>query len=344
MGKKSKVSKDLESSGLLLFMFHRRVPLLIITLAAVVVSLVVSLLITPRYKSNVILYPGNLGSVSRSLIAPAHMRGDIMRFGQESDAERLLQVLHSNTIRTYIIDKYDLMEHYGIKESSRFPRTELNSKLDNNVRFRKTEYMAIEIEVLDEDPSVAAAMADDIAGYLDSVMNNILRDRAYSSFKIVEEEYLRLEQEIDLIRDSLRKIREIGVVDYESQAEVLNDAYAKAILNRDTSSINFFRDKLRTLSAYGGAYVSLRDKLLYQTEKLSEIKSVYNEARIDAERMIPHTFIVENATEAEKKTYPVRSLIVVVSTVSAFLLAFFTLLLADAVKRKVLVHGKALRS
>lgn len=340
MGKKSKASHNLESSGLLLFIYYRRMPLLIITIAALVISVVVSVLITPRYKSSVILYPGTLASISRSLLAPAEVRGDIMRFGQESEAERLLQVLHSNTIRTYIIDKYDLINHYGIKEGSRFPYTELNNQFNNNVRFRKTRYMAIEIEVLDKDPSIAAAIANDIASHVDSVMNKILRERTYNAYKIIEEEYFRVEQEVKMIQDSLRKIRQIGVIDYESQAEVLNDAYAKAIMNRDTISINLFSDKLRTLSIYGGTYLNLRETLLHLTERLDEIKSACNEARIDAENTISYTFIVENAVEAEKKAYPVRSLIVAVSTISAFLLALFILLLSDAVRRKVKVHRK----
>lgn len=340
MGKKTKFRKDMKSPELLRFMFLRRVPLITITLTALVVSLVVSFLITPRYKSRVVLYPGTLSSVSRSLIAPAEVRGDIMRFGQESDGERLLQVLNSNAIRAYIIDKYNLMDHYGINTDSRFPHTELNNKFNNNFRFRKTEYMAIEIEVLDHDPLVAADMANDIAGHVDSVMNNILRDRAYSSFKIVEEEYRRLGGEVDLLRDSLRKIREKGIVDYESQAGVLNEAYASAVLNRDTSSINFFGERLQVLSSYGGDYVSLRENLLYQTEKLSEIRSIYHESRIDAERSIPYTFVVENAVEAEKKAYPARSLIVAVSAIAAFLLALFTLMLADAIKRSIPARRK----
>ena len=335
MGKKSRESKEIDSSGLLLFIYNNRAALLVITIAALILSVVVSLLITPRYRSAVVLYPTTLTGVSQSLSVPSPLRGQIMRFGQESDAERLLQILNSETVRSRIIDKYDLFSHYGIKERSRFPRTELNKKFDKNVRFRKTEFMAIVIEVLDSDPAMAASMANDIAVYADSVMNNILMDKAISTYQIIGEEYRRMKSEIDRTEDSLRTIRRLGVVHYEAQAEVMNNAYATAILNKDSAGISFFRERLRTLSAYGGAYVSLRERLEFLNEKFSDFQSVYDAARVDAEKSVPYTLIVDRAYEAEKKSYPVRSLIVVVSTISAFLFTLFMLLVADAVQSRV---------
>ncbi len=340
MGKKSENSRDITSHGLLLFIYQRRVPLLTVTLAALVVSVVVSLLITPRYSSSVTIYPSPVSGISRSLIGSDLSRVDMMSFGQESDAERLLQLLQSDVIRDRMIERYNLMEHYGINENSRYPYTALNRKYNSNVNFGKTRYMAIDIEVQDTDPAVAASMANDIAAYVDSVMNHMMRDRALRSLAIVEEEYRRLKQDVSVLEDSLRKIREMGIIDYESQAEVLNEAYAAAVLNRDTAGINFFSEKLGMLSSYGGAYINLRDNLVLHLEKLNELRSFVDEARINAEGFMPYKYVVSDAREAEKKSYPVRSVIVAASTVSAFLLTLFALLLTDAFRRQVLVRAK----
>ena len=339
MGKKSKASKNLASGGLLLFIYPKRVPLSTITVAALIVSVIVSLLITPRYRSTVTLYPATFTNMSRSLMGPATVRGDIMNFGEEADGERLLQVLQSETIRDRIVDKYNLMEHYEIKEDSRFPHTALSRKYKNNVRSRKTQYMAIEIEVLDNDPAQAAAMANDIAGYADSVLNIMLTERTALAVDVLEEEYRKQLEVKGMLQDSLRRIRELGVIDYESQAEVLNEAYANAILSRDTESIKLFEDKLRVLSTYGGTYLSLRYDAEYQGVRLNTLKSAYDEALINLERQMTYTFIVDKAREAEKKAYPVRSLIVIVSTVAAFLFALFFMLLADALRRQLLVRA-----
>jgi uncharacterized protein involved in exopolysaccharide biosynthesis len=339
MGKKTKFSKNMASGGLLLFIYQKRVPLIAITVAALIVSVIVSLLITPRYRSTVTLYPATFTNMSRSLMGPATIRGDIMNFGEESDAERLLQVMQSETIREKIVEKYNLMEHYEIKEDSRFPHTALNRKYKNNVRSRKTQYMAVEIEVLDTEPVNAAAMANDIAAYADSVLNTMLTERTTLAVEVLEEEYRRQLEFKGMLEDSLRRIRELGVIDYESQAEVLNEAYANAILSRDTESIKLFENKLRVLSTYGGTYLSLRYDIEYVGVRLNTLKSAYDEALINLERQMTYTFIVDKATEAEKKTYPVRSLIVIVSTVAAFLFALFFMLLADALRRQLLVRA-----
>ena len=335
MGKKSKAGKDLESGGLLLFIYNNRVPLVSITLLAAVVAVIVSLLITPRFRSTVILYPAPASGMAVALTGPAMLRQELTGFGVETDAERLLQVLQSDVIRDRMVEKYDLLEHYGIKADSRYPYTVLEKKFRNNVRSRKTEYMAVEIEVLDTDPVVAASMANDIAGYIDSVMNRMLKERAERTLAIVGEEYRRLKLEIETMQDSLDRIRRLGVIDYESQSEVLSNAYASAVLSGDTASMNFFRDRIRTLSAYGGAYVSLRDNLLYQVESLNELKIVYDQALVNAREQVPYKFIVDEARAAEKKSYPVRSMIVIVSTISAFIFALFVLVLIEAFRKQV---------
>ena len=52
-------------------------------------------------------------------------------------------------------------------------------------------------------------------------------------------------------------------------------------------------------------------------------------AKVDAENQLPHKFIVTNAYIPEIKAYPKRSIIVVVSTLSAFLMGLMMLLMFD---------------
>ena len=42
-------------------------------------------------------------------------------------------------------------------------------KYKSNVKFRRTEFLSIEIAVLDEDAQMAADIANEIASYMDSV-------------------------------------------------------------------------------------------------------------------------------------------------------------------------------
>ena len=55
------------------------------------------------------------------------------------------------------------------------------------------------------------------------------------------------------------------------------------------------------------------------------MKGKYEEAKVDAEARIQNFFIVTNPFAAEKKSYPIRWLIVVVSVFGALLTGFITI-------------------
>ena len=72
------------------------------------------------------------------------------------------------------------------------------------------------------------------------------------------------------------------------------------------------------------------------SNKLGRMRESFDEARVNTEQFIPYKFIVDEARVAEKKAYPLRSLIVAISTLSAFTLALFSLLFINAFRRRVL--------
>ena len=57
------------SLDLLVFLYKKRKPIIIITIIGAIVSVIVSLMITPMYKSEVIMYPTSSASVSQSLLS-----------------------------------------------------------------------------------------------------------------------------------------------------------------------------------------------------------------------------------------------------------------------------------
>ena len=285
--------------------------------------------ITPLYRSTVIMYPSSPSSISRTLVSENSANNDLLEIGEEEQTEQMLQLLNSNLIKDRIIEKYDLLNHYEIKTGSKYIYTQLNKKYANNFTFRRTEFMAVEISVLDRDPKMAADMANDIADLIDSTKSTIQKERAIKGFEIVKKEYLTLQNEIRVKEDSLTKLREFGVHDYETQSEMINQQLAIELAAGNNSAIQRLEKRLDVLAKYGSSYVSLRDALEFDIEQLSVLRSKYNEARIDAEEFLPQKFIVNKAFAAEKKSYPVRWLIVVLSCFSAILLSFLLLLVIE---------------
>ena len=324
-----------DSIDLILYVYRRKIPLIVISLFAFLVSLIASLTIPPKFKSTVVMFPASSTSVSKTLLTDNPSQKGILTLGEEEEAEQMLQILNSGQIRDRIVMKYDLMDHYEVDPDSKFPLTRLRNKYKKNISFKKTQFMSVEISVLDTDPQMAANIANNIASLVDSTMNLMQQDRAFLALKVVEEEYFSLRDQIRVLEDSLNVLRGFGVYDYEAQAEMFSNAYAVAIVEKNVEGAREIEKKLKVLEKYGGAYVSIRDFLEFEKKHLSELKAKYAEAQVDANQNLPHKFIVDHAYMAEKKSYPKKSLIVFVSTVSAFFLALILMFVFESIRERV---------
>ena len=76
MKKPTETDLNFNTTNLLLFMYSKRKPLIIISIIAFVVSVLVSLLITPRFRSTVIFFPASSASVSEALISTSGSYGE----------------------------------------------------------------------------------------------------------------------------------------------------------------------------------------------------------------------------------------------------------------------------
>jgi uncharacterized protein involved in exopolysaccharide biosynthesis len=323
--------------GLIRFAWDRKWILIALSTLAFILSIIYSLSIKPRFRSEVILFPASSVSISKSLLETNSLitdSRDALSFGGDDDAERLLQILHSDRIKDYITRKFNLMSHYRIDSTGAFPRTLLYNKFKGNVKSKRTEYMSIEISVLDEDPQMAADIANAIVSYVDSTIRNMQHIRAMEALAIVEDEYLQTQTEVQMISDSLQKIRQLGVIDYESQAKALNTAYTNALAQGNKEASGLLLKRINILATYGGTYVELSKKLDFEIERLKELKVKYASSKLNTNLNIPHMFIVDKAIKAERKAVPKRSIIVMMSTLSTFALALLLLIVLNSIKKR----------
>ena len=320
---------EISSVNLLEFIFKRRKELIVIGTVAALISAIASFVITPKYKATVIMFPTQTSSISKALLAENSGKDDILKFGEEEEAEQMLQILNSDQIQAKVCEKFNLLEHYNIDKTDPFKYTKLFEEFKENISYERTEFMSVKIEVLDKDPQLAANICNTISELMDSVKNGMQKQRAVAGLKIVERSYLALKDEIRGINDSLKSLRMLGINDYETQSQVFNEQYATAIAKNNSSGAKLLEEKLKILSTYGGSYVSLRELHEAQIKQLALIKAKYEEAKVDAEQILTQKFIVNKATKAEKKSYPIRWLIVVVSTLSALIFGFIVLLLME---------------
>ena len=365
MFQKARESAYLESTSLLLLLVRWRKPLIIIFLVTLIASTIFSgpSFIKPKYKSSVIFFPSATNSVSKAIMEESSSeKQDILAFGQEEQAEQMLQILNSDEIRELIIKKYNLLSHYDILSDEEYPQTSLVEKFKDNISFSRTEFMSVRIDVLDTDPQMAANIANDIASLVDSMKTKIQRLRSQEALSIIKRAYESKMESMKLKEDSLRSIFEKGVLDFGTQTEILNKelAQASSVFSNENAGLNVLKkyksendtavinsqvriagaqarmknmqSQMQLLSKYGGANISLSQELSIDREELSKIKKQYDKLSLDANQNLSPKFIVNNAVKAEKKSYPVRWLIILVSMTITFILSIFTLLIFERVR------------
>jgi len=334
MAKDNNTNFKFTSTDVVLFAWEKRIPLIIISLIAIIVSTFVSFRLTEMFKSTVILFPISAASSSKYLLSNQYFgRQTLFEFGEEEQCDQLLQILNSDNIKNRIIEKYDLYTHYDIKPDSKHIQFEINKTYRSNIRFRRTKFTSVIIEVLDKDPVKAADIANDIADLIDSTMNNIHRKRTLAGFKSVEQEYNDANQIIKEMEDSLKVLQKMGILDIEYQTKELTLAYSNALIERNENAAKIIEKKIKLLEKYSGTFNSLTKSLVYEYSRRNVLKIKYAEAKVDAEQMLPYKYVVDEAIPADKKSYPKKSLIVLQSTFSAFILAYIILLLMDIIRK-----------
>jgi uncharacterized protein involved in exopolysaccharide biosynthesis len=334
MAKDNHTAFKFTSTDIVLFAWEKRTPLIVISLVAIVVSTFVSFRLTEMFKSTVILFPASAASSSKYLLSNQYFgRQTLYEFGEEEQCDQLLQILNSDNIKNRIIEKYDLYKHYDINPDSKHSQFEMNKTYRGNIRFRRTKYTSVLIEVLDKDPVKAADIANDISDLVDSTMNDIHRERTMAGFKSVEREFNEANKNIKELEDSLKVLQKMGILDVEYQTKELTLAYSTALIEGNEKAASLIENKIKLLERYSGAFNSLTESLEYEFSRRNVLKIKYGEAKVDAEQMLSYKYVVDQATPADKKSYPKKSLIILQSTFSAFILAYIILLVLDIIRK-----------
>lgn len=335
MSQESNSNREFDASQLFVFLYRYKKLLVLISVISVILAVVFSSpwFIPPKYESSVIMYPASSNSISKALLTERQSSDqDVLKYGEEAATEQMLQMLNSARIRNRIVKEFNLMEHYEIKPDDKYKHTKLQEAYENSIKFKRTEFMAVKVSVLDTDPEMAAGIANQIAEIVDSVKNEIASQRAEKAYQIVKTEYEQLQAEISMMEDSLTHLRRLGIHDYESQAEMFNQQLAKEVAKGNNRGVNALEKKLNQLAEYASGYIGLSQQIEYDREKLSLLKRKLEEAEVDAFEILPQKFIVEHAYASEKKAYPVRWLIVVVTLIGALLITSMVLLIVENLK------------
>lgn len=310
-----------DNSGIINLLSKYKLHLIIITLIAIAASVIFSgeRFIKPKYKAVAILYPSN-----------------IIPYSDETSTEQMLQLLQANDIREKIIAKYNYQDKFNIKLNTPAAKAKLYAIYDENVVIKKTEYESVKIEVWDTNPDTAAAMAKDIIVFMSDKAREVRQNTGRELQKMYEESMQYKLALIDSMEKMAKEIRvKYGILDYEAQSKEVSKQYLQAIAKGSKTGITEMDRVIRNLEEKGGEYMALQNNIQGERKDYYKIKSKRDKELSNATKTLTYANVITKPEPPDSKSYPVRWIIVTVTTLSTLLLAIIILSIIDNRNRRV---------
>ena len=315
-----------ERQNLLLFIWKKRKPILLVTGIASVLALVVAMLMKPLFLSTAIVFPAATSSVSFS--EQRNAKASSMDFGEEEQAEQLVQILQSSRIREKVITQFGLMEHYGIDSTDVNKNFKMMKEYEGHISFTRTRYGSISIDVLDEKPEIAAEIANKIVDLIDTVKNTMINERTMPAFEVNKRKRDLLDQDLKTILVQLDTLAEKGVISIEGRTNL----YTAFVEAKSAQDREFLKKQIDVNLLYGARFDGLEQMRDEKIVKLEKFLDSYEQAESDAYANFTHKFIVERAVVADKKDKPKRLIIVLLAAMGTFVFMVFLLLINEKFK------------
>jgi len=315
-----------ERQNLLLFIWKKRKPIILVTGIASVLALVVAMLMKPLFLSTAIVFPAATSSVSFS--EQRNAKASSMDFGEEEQAEQLVQILQSSRIREKVISQFGLMEHYGIDSTDVNKNFKMMKEYEGHISFTRTRYGSISIDVLDEKPELAAEIANKIVDLIDTVKNSMINERTMPAFEVNKRKRDLLDQDLKTILVQLDTLAEKGVISIEGRTNL----YTAFVEAKSAQDREFLKKQIDVNLLYGARFDGLEQMRDEKIVKLEKFLDSYEQAESDAYANFTHKFIVERAVVADKKDKPKRLIIVLLAAIGSFVFMVFLLLINEKFK------------
>ena len=287
------MDKYFDNTPILKAVFKYKWHIMVITIVAAALGAIFSgsNFITPKYKSEAVVYPSGRAE-----------------FSDETFTEQMLQIMESNEIMDSVAEVFNLMEHYKIDKNYPHAKTVLVYEYRDRVSISKTPYDAVKIKVLDEDPKMACAMVNEIIRLYNVKFNEIHKHKKWENVRMYEKNLARKYGFIDSLK---RELAEITCDD-----NMINYLYLSK-----GNSIAYFSEGKNNNSGDIVNAIALVELIASETEAYSEVKLEYEKEIRQAEGELTFLHLVSRPYIADQKSYPVRWIIVALCGISALLMS-----------------------
>ena len=342
-------------SDLLLILIKRRRFIILNTLVVSLLALGATFLMTPRFTAMTTLFPPKSEGEGLMNLSSLLQRFDISQLGltgATTSAQVYVAILKSRTLTDLIVRDFDLVDHYEVKKEATARRLLIGS---SDVGLSSTG--VIQISVTDDDPALAARLANAYVAGLDS-LNQVLRTgEGRRSRVFVEERLTATRERLRAAEDSLLAFQERhpGLAippDVAASAGAAADLMARRItlgyemdllqttLQPGAAPLVRKEEELRALDRQLGQIPSLGMDMgrLYRDfkvqEKVFELLSAQLEsARIREAKDVTTVDVLDVAVPPDRRSFPRRGLITGFAFLLSFLLAVVVAVSLDVMER-----------
>lgn len=348
--------------GVIETLFRRKKEIMITCAVAAVLSIIVSVILPEYFKGVTTFY-----AASTDLAAPERIFGEISSdameyYGESADVDRVITIAESSELVDFMIDSFNLYERYDIKMNEKAPYY-VRLKFFDLYNIKQTKYDAIQLSIEDKDKEVAALMANTARNKTSEILTRLIKESQSSVLKTYETSLKEGERYLEIMNDSLRNTREryqvyntltqsegisnaltvarqkllvneIELAELKKQGRIPRDTIIRrnAVIEATKQQISALEAQLNTFNK-GSAKVTYLETLQEEaSEQLAEDRERYKKYQAALNEDFPTIHVVEAARIPIIKSRPIRWLIVVASTVIAFILSVLAVLLLEQYK------------
>ena len=268
--------------------------------------------IPPKYKSEAVIYPANIGE-----------------YGGETEIEQMQQYLESNDIRNFIISKFNLYDEYDIDTSNKTSKTLVNQIYAENITFDETKFESIRITAVSTDPVKARDIAAEVIDQLNVTIRVTQREKYQEIADINRRMMLQKRVQVDSLEKLIQTISvKYGILDYITQSERVTEKYMDFLLSgKKGKDFDEAKQLYENLEMYGRKFHNYHAQLnKFNDEYLNRLQN-YEHSLKDLDKFQTYSNILVNPEIPDKKTSPIRWLIVLVAMLSAVGFTFVLLLI-----------------
>jgi len=315
------MENQLSNINILKIVSKWRLHLLIVFILSILLSSIFSgpTFIEPKYRSYAVIYPSNL-----------------IPYSSETASEQMLQIFKSDELRDSIIKHFDLVNYYDINTNSGYYYSALIKTYNENVTIKKTEFESVLVEVLDKNPMHACIMVKELINLFNKKVNSLHKEKAEEVLIISSTQLRQKENQIDSVTHLLSDLSsKYSIIDYESQAKEVTRGYLKTVDGTGSSNVNnkAVEQMKKNLEEKGNDFNILNNFLTGLIKQYVSLQTEYEVALRDVSKKLTYTNIVSSPIPSDKKVYPIRWLIVFLSTISAMFIAIMIIMYIEKLKK-----------